>query len=106
MSHVTQFSYASQDAFSQLQIPDPFTPLPPSWPDECGAPDDWHEPGDLDGSTCYDLAWRITMKRDSSRAATWRAVAAAASLQGFHGDMQEMPCSQGLQPVKHKDYIV
>jgi len=79
---------------------------PSSWPDECGAPDDWHEPGDLDGSTCYDLAWRITMKRDSSRAATWRAVAAAASLQGFHGDMQEMPCSQGLQPVKHKDYIV
>jgi hypothetical protein len=78
---------------------------PDRWPSECGSRH-WDEPSSLEGSTCYDLLWRLTMTRataregaasEAGRTGSWRVTALTASLQGFRGDANG-PCLDGLTP--------
>ena len=51
---------------------------------------------DRQGSTCYDLLWRLTLTRDATHN-LWRVNSLTASLQGFRG-RADGPCLEGLTP--------
>jgi len=69
---------------------------PLAWPKKCDPPNGWVEPKHLDGSRCYDLMWRLTLKRDAGSSQPWKVLGLMATMQGFGGET-DSPCHWGLE---------